>query len=97
MLEGALILLAGILIGRVLPGRRKGARPQKPPQPVCGCSHHHSFHDPKGGECRASVRGQPTHQDQWGNADGWERLPCACAVYSGPVPLPEVYAPEIGG
>jgi hypothetical protein len=91
MLEGALILL-----GRFLPGRRRAVA-RKPPRPVCGCTHHHSFHDPKAGACRATVNGLPVHRNQHGYADAWEQVPCKCQAYSGPLPLPEVYAPEIGG
>lgn len=29
--------------------RRK--TPPKPPQPICGCKHHLSFHDPETGRC----------------------------------------------
>lgn len=95
MLEGALILLAGIVAGRWLPSRRKDAA-GKPPRPLCGCTHHHSFHDPATGECHASVN-VPTSYDSYGIARAMEQAPCACRQYSGPVPLPEVYAPEIGG
>lgn len=54
MLEGALILLAGLIIGRFVPGRRRGPKPYKPkdePRPICGCGHHFSFHSPADGVC----------------------------------------------
>lgn len=94
MLEGALILFAGIIIGRLLPGRlrRHGL---KPPKPVCGCSHHHSFHDPKTGECHGLVS-KVTRYTTGGTAIAWDKVPCTCRQYSGPVPLPEMFAPEIG-
>ena len=79
MLEGALILLAGIVIGRVLPGRRR--KKAATGGPVCGCGHHHSYHDPETGRCNATRFGDP----------------CKCLSYTGPEPLPEFYAPEIGG
>ena len=97
MLEGALIALAAFLLGRALPGRRKGPGSPKLPEAVCGCTHHHAYHDPGTGECKAAVRGSPLSRNQYGNWDAWEQAPCACRKYSGPLPLPEVYAPEIGG
>jgi hypothetical protein len=54
VLEGALILLAGIAIGRLLPARRKGPGP--PPKPVCGCGHHFSYHDPETRACGYASR-----------------------------------------
>lgn len=95
MIEGALILLAGIAIGRVI---RLRARPRaykpKVVQPICGCKHHYSMHDPKTGICSGGF-------DEWGDAVNYQRVgkkdgtPCTCKVYSGPQPLPEYYAPEI--
>jgi hypothetical protein len=55
VITGSLILLAGILTGwllRSLPARRKAP---KPVAAVCGCTHHHSMHDPESGACNASV------------------------------------------
>lgn len=88
MVEGALILLAGIGIGwllRSLPARRKGP---KPVEAVCGCEHHHSMHNPESGACNAAVR-----VNQYGGSYVYE--PCACLQYSGPEPLPTLFAPEI--
>lgn len=95
MLEGALILLAGILIGmgvRSLPARRKDP---KPVEAVCGCTHHHSMHDPETGKCNASVA--VDKRAAGGNWIGYEYRPCACLRYSGPEPMPAYYAPEIAG
>ncbi len=94
MLEGAIILLAGILIGigvRSLPARRKAP---KPVEAVCGCTHHHSMHDPETGECNAEVQVAKYNRGQW---IGYEHKPCACRRYSGPEPMPTYYAPEIAG
>lgn len=79
-------MLAGAIIGRFMPARQRGARLQKSPKPVCGCKHHHSFHDPETGECHGQV-------DIGG---GVLSVSCTCRTYSGPVPLPEMYAPELG-
>ena len=87
-LEFAAVALAGVLLGRFLPNRRKGPKPQKPVEPLCGCDHHHSYHDPKTGECHG--RNQIGY---WASQYHYE--PCTCRQYSGPVPVPEFYAPEV--
>jgi hypothetical protein len=95
VLEGALILLAGIAIGwflRSLPPRRKDP---KPVEAVCGCTHHHSMHDPQTGACNAAVE-VPVY-NQYGGHAGKEYADCACVRYSGPEPMPTYYAPEIAG
>jgi len=95
VIEGALILLAGILLGTVLgrlPARR---RDPEPVEAVCGCTHHHSMHDPETGKCNAAVA--VTAYDEYGGAAGKEYASCACLRYSGPLPLPEYYATEIAG
>jgi hypothetical protein len=95
VLEGALILLAGIAAGwllRSLPARRKDP---KPVEAECGCTHHHSMHDPETGECNAEVAVARYNKD--GDWTGYEYRPCACRRYSGPEPMPTYYAPEIAG
>lgn len=52
MLIGALIALLFLLLGRLLPERR-ALKASGSPEPVCGCKHHHSFHDPKTGQCHS--------------------------------------------
>ena len=93
LLEGALILLAGILLGwilRSLPARRKGPEPV---EAVCGCKHHHSMHHPQTGKCNAAV---PVDKyDGRGIRIGKDYLSCACVHYSGPLPYPEYYANDI--
>jgi hypothetical protein len=93
VVEGALILLAGIGIGwllRSLPARPKGP---KPVEAVCGCEHHHSMHNPETGECNAAV--PVTKYNKSGDRIGKEYKPCACLRYSGPEPIPTLFAPEI--
>lgn len=82
LIEGAGILLAGMAVGRFWPARRRRPKPPKPVQPVCGCGHHVSFHWEGTGRCH--------HNEQYLNA-------CCCQGYTGPVPMPEYFAPEIGG
>jgi hypothetical protein len=91
LLLGAAVFAAGMLTGRLWPARRKGPKPPKPVRPVCGCEHEMSFHDPKSGECHAMmyVPGSASRSSY--------HTPCTCRQYSGPQPLPEYYAPEIGG
>lgn len=42
MIEGAIIALAGLLVGRFLPGRHRKVREVKA---ICGCNHWRSFRD----------------------------------------------------
>jgi hypothetical protein len=95
-LEFAAVALIGVLIGRFLPNRRKGPKPQQPVEPICGCDHHRSFHDPQTGQCHGLMRGNPLRYDEdWNTPTAYKQVPCTCRQYSGPVPLPEFYAPEI--
>jgi hypothetical protein len=81
MLTGGGLFLLGAIFGRYLPGRRKGP---KLPKPVCGCEHNLSFHDPRTGACHGKIyRG------------GGLYASCTCKQYSGPQPLPVIFAPEI--
>ena len=95
ILEGALIALAGVLLGRVLPNRRRGPTRPPTPKPICGCGHHHSFHEPATGICKGVNR--QTKYSNGGSNLGTHPFPCTCQQYSGPQPLPEFYATEIGG
>jgi hypothetical protein len=95
IIEGAVAVVVGILLGRFLPGRRKDPKPLKSPQPICGCGHHHSYHDPKTGACghhKKLVTYQDLLQTKYGDT-----VSCGCRQYSGPVPMPEYFAPEIAG
>ena len=94
-LEFAAVALIGVLIGRFLPNRRKGPRPEEPPEPICGCEHHHGYHDPKTGECHGLMNGDPIRYYSHGPAAAYKQVRCSCRQYSGPVPIPEFYAPEI--
>jgi len=98
VIEGALIALAGVLIGRFLPGRRrhpKTPRPTPPPKPMCGCTHHYAMHDPATKACHGTVK-TPQH-NSIGHHVGYTYPACACRQYVGPVPMPEFFASEIGG
>ena len=99
-IEVGVAVVVGLLLGRFLPNRRKAPKPPKPARPVrpvCGCGHHHSFHDPKTGECHGQVRGEPTEFDRYPSRSpvAWAQVQCSCRQYSGPVPMPEFFAAEI--
>lgn len=96
-LEFAAVALIGVLIGRFLPNRRKGPKPPKPVEAVCGCDHHHSYHDPQTGQCHGLMRGKPVKYNAWSEPMAYEKVPCTCRQYSGPVPMPEFFAPEVTG
>jgi hypothetical protein len=87
MLAGAAILAAGVLAGRFLPARR-ASRPPAPARPVCGCDHDHAYHDPQTSQCHGRVE-----IGYWGSQYHYED--CTCRQYSGPLPMPEYFAPEI--
>lgn len=86
-IEVGVAVIIGVLLGRFLPNRRKGPKP--PPEPVCGCGHHHGFHDPRTGQCHSMMKVPGS-----GSRDSYHTK-CTCRVYSGPVPLPEYFAPEV--
>lgn len=81
--------------------RSKGKSPYRPPSspdPVCGCEHHHSFHDPRTGVCAGTNR----VASEWGWRQNYhgtnERVamayidqPCTCRHYVGPIPMPMMY------
>lgn len=90
MVDGALILAAGILMGRFLPGRRRGAKAAAGPKPVCPCGHHRSFHEGGTGNC--AWKGTPEHI----SFVGTHTPKCECQAYGGPEIHPAFYAPEIG-
>lgn len=99
MIEGALILLAGLLVGRLLPGRRRRPKPLKPappPKPVCGCSHGLHDHDPATNACNGKTKAY-----RWNGTYGREVLDkyvsCTCKQYTGPSIYPEYIAREIAG
>jgi hypothetical protein len=96
VITGALILAAGILAGwllRSLPARH---REPEPVEAVCGCEHHHAMHDPETGHCHAQVD-KPTKYDECGDPVAFTKVQCPCRQYSGPEPLPTVFAPGIAG
>lgn len=96
LLVGAGILLAGVLIGEVhgrIAARRQ--RPDPPPQPICGCTHHRSMHDNGGeGECMAAVA-ERAKRSETGVYLGMQPVGCACQQYVGPVPIETLWQPPV--
>lgn len=91
LVAGAAILTVGWLVGYLTGRRAARRRLDAPQQPICGCRHHRSMHDPKTGECYASVR-----QDRWnkyGDHTGYNHVACACQQYVGPEPIQSVWVP----
>lgn len=85
LLTGAGLLATGYGAGRIGRSRRhpKPRKPTPPPKPICGCGHNRSFHAK--GRCTGEVGKYPYNYQ------------CKCGEYVGPEPMPEYYAPEIGG
>jgi hypothetical protein len=65
----------------------------RPPEPVCGCTHHLAKHD-KQGACHEEAQA-PTAWDADRKPLRYESRPCNCQQYVGPELLSTVIAPEI--
>jgi hypothetical protein len=65
----------------------------RPPEPICGCTHHLAKHD-KQGKCHEVVE-VPTAWDADRKPVRFEPGTCNCQQYVGPQPLSSVYAEEI--
>ena len=94
MLTGGGLVALGFLIGRLAPPLRRSPKPPAAPKPICGCGHELAYHDPEKGVCKSSVSVE-SRWDYYGDAIAWKQTPCACQQYTGPTPLPTVYAPEV--
>jgi hypothetical protein len=62
----------------------------RPPEPVCGCTHHLAKHD-KQGKCHEVVE-VPTAWDSDKKPLNYQPGQCNCQQYVGPQPLSQVYA-----
>jgi hypothetical protein len=87
MIEGAAILLVGLVAG-YLAGRRNRSTPVPiTSEAMCSCRHPRGQHLEGKGACQAKTKE---------SANGVQMfVPCACQLYDGPEPLPQFYAPEI--
>lgn len=70
--------------------RRELEAAGRPPEPICGCTHHLAKHD-KQGTCHEIVE-VPTAWDAERKPLRYEPGPCTCQQYVGPRPLSTVYA-----
>ncbi|MDS1268807.1 hypothetical protein RIF23_00700 [Lipingzhangella sp. LS1_29] len=100
LVTGAAIALSGVVLGRLLAGRRRqparGHRsaltgPSGTPQAICGCGHHLVFHDNETRKCRAQV----IIPGRWTGERGDSHHTCVCQGYRGPMPVDEYFAPDI--
>lgn len=66
---------------------------KKPPEPVCGCTHHLAKHD-KQGKCHEMVD-TPTEWDANRKPVTYRPRQCKCQQYVGPEPLQTFYAEEL--
>lgn len=64
----------------------------RPPEPICGCTHHLAQHGADG--CHEMVR-TATVWDAKRKPVSYEIRRCTCQQYIGPEPLGTIYAPEI--
>ncbi|MCC3769430.1 hypothetical protein [Streptomyces sp. UNOC14_S4] len=65
----------------------------RPPQPICGCTHHLAKHD-KQGRCHETVE-VPVAWDGEKKPTGYGPGPCNCQQYIGPQPLSTYYAEDL--
>jgi hypothetical protein len=65
----------------------------KPPEPVCGCTHHLAEHDGRG-RCHERVE-VPTSWDENKKPLRYEAGQCNCRQCVGPQPLAQVFAEEL--
>ncbi|MFC1417665.1 hypothetical protein [Streptacidiphilus cavernicola] len=73
--------------------QRSLAAANRPPEPVCGCTHHLAKHD-RAGKCHEVVEA-PTAWDSERKPTEYAARPCTCQQYVGPEPLGTVFAQEI--
>ncbi|MFE6738945.1 hypothetical protein [Streptomyces tubercidicus] len=73
--------------------RQELAAAQKPPEPVCGCTHHLAKHDKKG-KCHERVE-VPVAWDADHKPVQYEAGQCTCQQYIGPQPLSQIYAEDL--
>lgn len=81
MIEGALILLVGLAVGRLSAGRRKTSPSQTfalSGATICGCTHHLSMHDPKAGDCHGAMKNPAYSKDQYVSKSNPKEIKCSC-------------------
>lgn len=66
----------------------------RPPEPICGCTHHLAMHGKDDGKCHEVVEA-PSLWDAERKPLQYEPQQCNCQQYVGPQPIGMLYAPEI--
>ena len=89
LLAGAGILFMGFITG-LSAGKKIASFHYRPlveaPKPICTCAHSRGEHDEGTGKCRAEHRNYlPGY--------GWRFGKCACMIYTGPIPVMELWTP----
>lgn len=78
-------------------GRLALEEASRPPEAICGCTHHLAKHDKQGstgGRCHEFVE-VPTAWDADKKPLSYEREQCHCQQYVGPQPLSTLYAEDL--
>jgi len=81
------------LLERRTAERRALEAAARPPEPICGCTHHLAKHD-KHGKCHETVE-VPTAWDADRKPTSYKPGTCNCQQYIGPQPLTTLYAEDI--
>lgn len=96
MIEGAIILAVGVLLGRLLPNRRGSSKTPKSithSNATCGCSHHLSDHDLTMNNCAGMMHNPNWSSDHYPHATrNPKKIPCACRQYVGPIPAESYFS-----
>lgn len=79
------LVVAGWAVDKIVDWRRERTRSkQRGVEPICGCTHHHAFHNPSTGNCKEQIRFR-TGSDRNGYGI-FTLIDCTCQQYSGPLP-----------
>jgi hypothetical protein len=83
----AVLPTAGFVLGVVLGRWNRTPRLPKSVQPICGCRHHLSHHDPDSGVCNAQ-------QVEWVGSSA-KMMKCTCRQYVGPKPADSFFTEDV--
>jgi hypothetical protein len=85
-MDWILFALFGLLgLGQLIDWARERRRDRaNKDKPICGCTHHHAYHDPRTGICKGTVRRGKGLDDNLTRIYSYHE--CNCQQYSGPMP-----------